>query len=103
MTDVELIEVEPGRYRVKRTELRQKRSHLPLPYVICDIMDPTEHVDGRFYTSKAAYRAVTRAYGLTEVGTEKLKHNVKRASATTAAKEGRRQALRKAMEKTRAL
>ena len=27
-----------------------KRGDLPLPYVISDIMEPTEQVDGKFYT-----------------------------------------------------
>jgi hypothetical protein len=35
-------------------------------------MEPTEQVDGRFYTSKSQFRAVGRAHGLTEVGTEKF-------------------------------
>ena len=48
------------------------RSDLPMPMLISDDMPEAEHVDGRFYTSKAAFRAVTRAHGLTEVGTEKL-------------------------------
>lgn len=47
--------------------------NLPLPYVISDEMPPTEQVDGKFYTSKAKFRAVGRANGLTEVGTEKPK------------------------------
>jgi hypothetical protein len=49
------------------------RSDLAFPMVISDEMPETEQVDGRFYTSKAKFRAVGRALGLTEVGTEKLK------------------------------
>ncbi|HEV2160237.1 hypothetical protein [Bradyrhizobium sp.] len=49
------------------------RSDLPMPMLISDEMQASEHVDGQFYTSKAAYRAVTRANGLTEVGTERPK------------------------------
>lgn len=98
---VELEEYEPNRFRVKRTRQNFARSEHPVPYVISDIMPPTEQVDGRFYTSKSAFRAVGRANGLTEVGTEKLTHNVKRASSTTAQKEARRQTLRKAMEQVR--
>ncbi len=51
-----------------------QRSDLPCPMLIGDEMPFCEHVDGKFYTSKSAYRAVTRAHGLTEVGTEKLSH-----------------------------
>ena len=70
---IELIEVEPGRWRVARETRPVARSNLPCPYVISDTMPPTEQVDGKFYESKAAFRAVGRALGLTEVGNEKLK------------------------------
>lgn len=98
---VELIEIEPGRWRVKRTPQHFARSEHPIPYVISDIMPPTEQVDGRFYTSKRAFRAVGRALGLTEVGTEKFKPK-QRATNDPAVKEGRRQALRKAVEQYKA-
>lgn len=55
------------------------RSSLPVPQVILDTMPETEHVDGRFYTSKSAYRAVTKAHGLTEVGNEKPKPFTRKA------------------------
>ena len=42
------------------------------PYVISDEMPPTEQVDGRFYTSKARFRAKGRELGLVEVGNEKF-------------------------------
>lgn len=48
------------------------RSDLPMPRVISDTMDPTEHVDGRFYDSKSAFRAVTKANGLVEVGNDNI-------------------------------
>jgi hypothetical protein len=64
-------------------------------------MEPVEQVDGRFYTSKSTFRAVGRAHGLTEVGTEKFKPKV-RASATPAAKAARREALKIAVEKHKA-
>jgi hypothetical protein len=70
---VELVEVEPNKWRVKRTPQNFARSEHPLPYIISDTMPPTEQVDGKFYTSKRAFRAVGRALGLTEVGTEKFK------------------------------
>jgi hypothetical protein len=98
---VELIEVEPGRFRVKRTPQNFARSTLPLPYIISDIMEPTEQVDGRYYTSKREFRAVGRAHGLIEVGTEKFKPKT-RASADKSQKQARMQALRQAVEKYRA-
>ena len=70
---IELEEFEPGRWRVRRERHEKQRAeNMPLPYVISDTMDPVEQVDGRFYTSKRAFRAVGRANGLIEVGTSKL-------------------------------
>ena len=40
-------------------------------HVISDTMDPTRHMaDGKTYTSKAAFRAATKAAGCIEVGNE---------------------------------
>ena len=94
---VELIEYEPGKWRIKRAELVPARSHLPVPYVISDQMDPVEQVDGRFYTSKRAFRAVGRANGLTEVGNEKIVP-FKKAMPT---KRERMQDIKKAIDKFR--
>lgn len=90
-----LVEIEPGRFRFVREAPPPARSTLPCPYVISDIMDPTEQVDGRFYTSKSAFRAVGRALGLTEVGNEKFKPK-QRASADPNVKQARREALQRA-------
>jgi len=98
--DVRLIEIEPGRWRIDRREVPVARSALPCPAVISDSMPPTEQVDGKFYESKAAFRAVGRALGLTEVGNEKPKPKV-RATANPKVKEARQQSLRKAIEKLR--
>lgn len=46
------------------------RSSLPVPMIISDSMPDAEHVDGKFYSSKSAYRAVTKARGLVEVGND---------------------------------
>lgn len=97
---VELVEVEPGRYRVKRTQTIFARSDLPRPYVISDIMEPTEQVDGRYYTSKRQFRAVGRALGLTEVGNEKIKPKT-RASNDRKVKEARIQSVRTAIERVK--
>jgi hypothetical protein len=98
---VRLIEVAPGKWRVDRRQHKPARSDLPLPYIISDIMDPVEQVDGRFYTSKRQYRAVGRAHGLIEVGNEKQKPK-SRATADRAVKESRRQSIRTALEKFKA-
>jgi hypothetical protein len=79
-----------------------KRGDLPLPYVISDIMEPTEQVDGKFYTSKSKFRAVGRSLGLTEVGTEKLKPKTTRASSERSAKEARQRSIKTAIEKYKA-
>ena len=83
MQDVELIEIKPGTWRVRKWAISNShlRSDLPMPHVISDIMEPTEQVDGKFYTSKSTFRRVGRSHGLTEVGTEKLKPKPKGASA----------------------
>jgi hypothetical protein len=96
-----LIEIAPNRFVADKRRTGVVRSHLPLPYVVSDEMPAAEHVDGRFYTSKAAFRAVTRAHGLTEVGTEKLKPKG-RGSASPDSKRKRREALKIAKEKYRA-
>jgi hypothetical protein len=100
---VELVEIEPGKWRVKHANTHAYlRADLPMPYVISDTMPPTEQVDGKFYTSKSAFRRVGRQLGLTEVGTEKLTHKVVRASSTRKAQEGRRNAIRKAIARVHA-
>jgi len=96
-----LVEIAPGRFVVEKRRIAPARSNLPRPYVISDEMPPTEQVDGKFYTSKAAFRAVGRANGLTEVGTEKFKPK-QRASVDLKAKQRRREALKVAQEKYRA-
>ena len=58
---------------------------------------PTEQVDGKFYTSKREYRAVGRAHGLIEIGTEKLTPKPK-GVIDRASKEKRRQSIKKAIE-----
>jgi len=96
-----LLEIEPGRFVVDRGRTPAARSDLPRPYVIKDEMPPTEQVDGRFYTSKAAFRATGRALGLTEVGTEVLKPKTRPSSAPEA-RARRKAALKVAAEKYRA-
>jgi hypothetical protein len=73
MNEADLVEIAPNRWRFVRPSLPPARSALPCPFVISDTIEPTEQVDGKFYTSKARFRAVGRALGLTEVGTEKPK------------------------------
>ena len=99
--DIRLIEIGPGRWRVDRREVPVARSALPCPMVISDEMPPVEQVDGRFYTSKREFRAVGRALGLTEVGTETVKPRPRSTDARIV-KEGRRKALQAATEKYRA-
>jgi hypothetical protein len=98
---MKLIEIAPNRFRFVKETLPPARSHLPLPYVISDETEPMEHVDGRFYTSKAAFSAVTRAHGLTEVGTETFKPK-RRSTDDPKVKAERREALKTAMEKYKA-
>jgi hypothetical protein len=96
-----LVEVEPGRWRIIKATIPPARSKLPLPYVISDIMPATEQVDGKFYTSKSQFRAVGKALGLVEVGTEKFKPRV-RVTDRVETKRTRRATLKTALEKYRA-
>jgi hypothetical protein len=57
--------------------MHPKRSDLPAPMVIGDEMPPVEQVDGKFYTSKAAFRAKGRELGLTEVGDQNMNRKPK--------------------------
>lgn len=54
----------------RKVTLPPARSSLPCPLIISDAMPSCEHVDGKFYDSKSAYRAVTKANGLIEVGND---------------------------------
>jgi hypothetical protein len=96
----ELIEVEPGRWRFVGLEMPPARSDLPMPYVISDTMPPTEQVDGKFYESKSAFRAVGRSLGLIEVGNEKPKPVV-RSTEQPAVKRARRESVQRAVAQYR--
>jgi hypothetical protein len=93
---VKLVEIEPGRFRFVKPATPAARSDLPCPMIISDIMDPTEQVDGNFYTSKSAFRRVGRQLGLIEVGNEKPKAR-KKASTQESAEKARREAIGKAI------
>lgn len=58
----------------EREYIPPARSSLACPMMITDTMEPTEHVDGKFYTSKSQYRAVTKAHGYIEVGNDPARH-----------------------------
>ena len=77
------------------------RSALPVPYIISDIMEPTEQVDGRFYTSKSQFRAVGKSLGLIEVGNEKIQPP-QRSTDQPATRHGRRRVIKDAIDKVRA-
>src|SRR5262249_37172094 len=94
---VVLIEVAPGRWRVRRPQIAPARSRVPTPYVISDEMDALEQGDGVFYTSKAKFRAVGRALGLTEVGNDPQRFRRKtRGSISAENARKRREAFHKA-------
>jgi hypothetical protein len=59
-------------------------------------MPETEQVDGKFYTSKAKFRAIGRALGLIEVGNEKQKPKT-RETLKRETKVQRRRTLEKAI------
>ena len=60
-------------YIMRNGRLIEKRLAEPLNlhYVISDTMDATRHMaNGKYYTSKAKFRAATKAAGCIEYGTE---------------------------------
>ena len=72
-----------------------KRSDFPTPFAVSDCMDPTEHIDGKHYTSKSQFRAVTKAHGCIEVGNDPSRHRkIERPKADPKA---RREAVAKAI------
>ena len=47
-----------------------RAADLACPRLALDGMPATEHIDGKFYDSKSAFRAVTKAHGCIEVGND---------------------------------
>ena len=101
---MDLVEVAPNRWRVAKPYgvTPPARSALPCPHVISDAMPATEQVDGHFYESKSAFRAVGRALGLTEVGTEKPRPRTSSVSDLPEIRRARRDAIAKAVAQHRA-
>ena len=97
-----LYQIGPNRWTNRPPEQPPARSALPMPHVISDTMPPTEQVDGRFYTSKRAFRAVGRQLGLTEVGNERPKGPKQRSTDDRATKNARRASIKTAIEKFKA-
>jgi hypothetical protein len=94
-------QIGPSTWRFVDDSPPPTRSDLPFPNIISDYMDPVEQVDGKFYDSKAAFRAVGRALGLTEVGTEKIKPRKYRDLAAPEIRRARREMLGKAVARYR--
>lgn len=78
--------IESGWYRNSRGNLCKRwgpapspvaSSDFPCPMVSGDSMDPTEHVDGKFYDSKSQYRKITKANGMIEVGNDPARLRIK--------------------------
>jgi hypothetical protein len=64
---------------------------------ISDSMEPTRHMaDGKYYTSKAAFRAATKAAGCIEIGNE-TKHLLKKRPQIKLDKRKRREDIKKAI------
>lgn len=96
---VELVEVAPNKWRVKRPVYEPARSSFSCPHVISDSMPPLEQVDGNFYTSKRAFRAVGRAHGMIEIGTEKLKPKPRLTPNDPSVAKARRESIAKAIQR----
>lgn len=72
MSEYAWVEVGEGRHVYRRLETRQPaRSHLPMPMISGDHMDPVQsQLDGRFYDSKSALRRTYKQAGVVEVGND---------------------------------
>lgn len=88
----------PDGREVYRKELKpvRGRSDLPIPMFIRDDMEPTEHVDGRFYTSKSEYRRITKERGYIEVGDDPARLRSKTYSKPKPNTKANREALKQA-------
>lgn len=66
------IDIGEGRQVYRKLDTREvKRSTLPAPMLSLDTMPETQHpCTGEFLTSKAKFRAVTKAHGCIEVGND---------------------------------
>ncbi len=73
-------------------------SDFPCPRVISDVMPETAHVDGKHYTSKSAFRAVTKREGYVEVGNDPAR--LKPVTPVKSTKAERSNAVRKAVAQT---
>src|SRR4249920_3031114 len=91
-----IYQISPTKWTNKPPQEPRARSSLPTPYIISDEMPLTEQVDGRFYSSKSAFRAVGRKLGLTEVGNSAFPKR-QRPSSLPEAKTARVTAVRKAI------
>lgn len=77
-------------------------SDLPRPHVQSDTMEATRHMaDGRVFTSKAKFRAHTRAHGCIEVGDQRG-YGLKRKFVPKPDKAERRRDVAKAVSELRA-
>ncbi|MDZ7906527.1 MAG: hypothetical protein U5N55_12705 [Cypionkella sp.] len=74
---------------------RPAASNFPCPRVITDTMDPVQHVDGRYYESKSAFRAVTKREGYIEVGNDPAR--LRKPEPPKADPKKRREAVQKAV------
>lgn len=96
----ELVEFDLGNgrkvYRYSKPQLEiRTRSDLPTPMFIRDEMPETEHpCDGRSYTSKSAFRAVTKANNCIEMGNDPARF--KKPSKPKIDRKGIRESLEKA-------
>ena len=78
-----------------------KRSSLPSPFIASDTMEPVQHpCDGKFYSSKAKFRSITKAHGCIEVGNDPARLRPK--AKTKPDRAGIREALKNAIAKASA-
>ena len=60
--------------KIDKPRIAPARGAFPCPRIATDSMEPTEHIDGKFYDSKSQFRAVTKAHGCIEIGNDPARH-----------------------------
>jgi len=71
----ELVDVEEW---ARRQNMPARSETVPMPHFVRDCIEMKSMVDGKIYTSKAAYRQHLRHKGYIEVGNEWLKNEPKK-------------------------
>jgi hypothetical protein len=74
-------------------------SLLDRPQVIGGMPETQHPIDGKFYTSREQYNAVTRAHGAVDIGKAEMRRLMERGQVRTDPKPGVQAAIREALQR----